>query len=165
MTLLSPTPPSKRTLSSNVPPSVRGRVVELGQAYWKSKCNGDRLPARADIDPLDIPSLLPQIILLDIDRDPWDFRYRLIGTNVVEHLAMDRTGSWMSEISHMAPPSTIFTSCVEVASSGKPLLYSDTPYVGPHQAHMHADDVILPLASDGATPDMLLVFVEYFSKN
>ncbi|MBS27376.1 MAG: hypothetical protein CL566_00370 [Alphaproteobacteria bacterium] len=44
------------------------------------------------MDPLDIPSLLPQVILLDGRRGPWDFRFRLIGTNVVYLLASDLTG-------------------------------------------------------------------------
>jgi len=163
MTFSSKTEPRKIGLSTNVPPTIRNRVIELGESYWASKCSDGRLPARSDIDPLDIPSLLPQVILLDVRNDSWDFRFRLIGTNVVHHLSHDLTGKWMSEIDHMAPPSRIFNSCVEVASSGKPLR-SDTPYVGPHQNYVRAEDIILPLASDGATPDMLLVFVEHFSK-
>tara|TARA_R110002110_G_scaffold260260_3_gene476000 strand:+ start:26239 stop:26733 length:495 start_codon:yes stop_codon:yes gene_type:complete len=164
MTLQSNPPPRKSTLSANVPQSIRNRVIELGEAYWNSKNQSDKIPARADIDPLDIPVLLPQVILLDVRRDPWDFRFRLIGTNVVHHLANDWTGTWMSEIEHMAPPSRIYNSCVDVAATGKPLR-SDTPYVGPHRNYVRAEDIILPLASDGATPDMLLVFIEHFPKD
>lgn len=156
--------PRKSTLYADVPQSIRSRVIELGEAYWTSKLQNDRLPGRADIDPLDIPALLPQVILLDVRRDPWDFRFRLIGTNVVHHLSDDWTGSWMSEIEHMAPPSRIFNSCVDVASSGEPSR-SETPYIGPHQDFVRAEDVILPLASDGVSPDMLLVFVEYSAKD
>lgn len=164
MTLQSTPPPRKSTLFANVPQSIQNRVIELGEAYWNSKNLNARLPGRADIDPLDIPSLLPQVILLDVQRDPWDFRFRLIGTNVVHHLANDLTGTWMTSIEHMAPPSRIFSSCIEVASTGKPSR-SDIPYVGPHHHFVRAEDVILPLASDGATPDMLLVFVEHFTKD
>jgi len=163
MSLRANTPPRKGTLVTDVPSSLRNRVINLGEAYWSSKIENDCIPARADIDPLDIPALLPQVVLLDVRREPWDFRFRLIGTNVVHHLATDWTGAWMTEIAHMAPPSRIFTSCVGVASSGKPLR-SDTPYVGPHQNYVRAEDIILPLASDGTTPDMLLVFVEHFAK-
>lgn len=164
MTLQSPTPLRKSTLSASVPQSIRNRVLGLGEAYWQSKVQGDRLPARADIDPLDIPALLPQVILLDVQPDPWDFRFRLIGTNVVHHLTTDLTGSWMSAIKQMAPQSRIFDSCLEVAKSGKPSR-SDTPYIGPHRNYVRAEDIILPLASDGSTPDMLLVFVEHFPKD
>lgn len=163
MTFTSRDLPTRSTVHTNVPASIRNRVIELGESYWLSKKKQETLPGRADIDPLDIPTLLPQVVLLDVRRDPWDFRFRLIGTNIVHHLANDWTGTWMSEIEHMAPPSRIFTSCVEVAETGEPLR-SETPYVGPHQNYVRAEDIILPLAADGTTPDMLLVFVEHFLK-
>jgi hypothetical protein len=164
MTLHSSAADSRQTtLFARVPPKIRGRVISLGEEYWRSHCVDDRLPARADIDPLVIPLLLPQIILLDVERDPWNFRFRLIGTNIVHHLSKDWTGTWMSEIGHMAPPSTIFSACVQVASSGEPLR-SDTPYTGPNQNYVCAEDIILPLAADGETPNMLLVFVEHHSR-
>ena len=154
---------SRSSLRSGVADRVRGRVLDVGLDYWKSKSREDRLPARRDIEPLDIPDLLPQVILLDVVRDAWNFRFRLIGTNVVYHLNRDWTGSWFSEIGHMAPPSRIFTNCVEVASSGEPLR-SQTPYVGPHANFVTADDLILPLADDGIQVDKLLVFVEHFQR-
>lgn len=51
-------------------------------AYWRSKCRGDRLPSRRDIDATEIPQMLSSIFLLDVDGA--DFRFRLIGEDVVE---------------------------------------------------------------------------------
>ncbi|MGB0572208.1 MAG: PAS domain-containing protein [Alphaproteobacteria bacterium] len=127
-----------------MPLSIRDGVIEFGKNYWASKSKEDRLPARSDIDPLDIPTLLPQIVLLEVRNDPWDFRFRLIGTNVVHHRFTDWTGIWMYEIEHMAFPSRIFNACVDVATSEKPLR-SDTPYVGPRQNCIRAEVIILPL--------------------
>ncbi len=154
---------SRSSLRSDVSARVRGRVLDLGLEYWQSKIRDGRLPSRQDIEPLDIPDLLPQIILLDVARDPWNFRFRLIGTNVVYHLERDWTGTWFSEIGHMAPPSRIFNNCVEVASSGN-AVRSQTPYVGPHSQYVRAEDIVLPLATDGENPDKLLVFVEHFPR-
>lgn len=155
--------PPRSSLRDSTDGSVRGEVVERGFSYWNSKAQGGSIPARRDIDPLDIPSLLPQVVLLDIARDPWNFRFRLIGTNVAYHLSQDWTGSWFREIGHMAPPSRIFNNCMEVATSGEPMR-SQTPYVGPHMNFISAEDIILPLADDGRTVNMLLVFVEHFSR-
>lgn len=156
--------PARSSLRAQVSDEVRGHVLELGQVYWASKLHDGRLPGRRDIDPLDIPSLLPHVILLDVERDPWNFRFRLIGTNVVYHLSEDWTGHRFSEIGHMASPSRIFNNCVEVASKGTPFR-SQTPYVGPHANFISAEDVILPLAADGVNVDKLLVFVEHFEKD
>ena len=155
---------ARSTLRAEVIGEIRGHVLDLGLAYWESKVIDGRIPSRSDIDPLDIPELLPQIILLDVSQTPWDFRFRLIGTNVVYHLTEDWTGSWFSKIGHMAAPSNIFTACVDVASSLQPLR-NQTPYVGPHANFISSDDVILPLSDDGKTVDKLLVFVEYFRKS
>lgn len=153
----------RSSLRLDVSGNIRGRVLDLGLSYWESKIVDGRIPARRDIEPLDIPELLPQIILLDVSRDPWNFRFRLIGTNVVYHLSEDWTGSWFSQIGHMAAPSRIFTACVNVASSGNPLR-NQIPYIGPHSNFISSEDLILPLSDDGATIDKLLVFVEYFPK-
>jgi hypothetical protein len=49
--------------------------------YWEQRLRGRIAPTRADIDPLDIPArLLPHILLIDVEHDPVDFRYRLAGT-------------------------------------------------------------------------------------
>ena len=139
-------------------------IVKDGYAYWRSKLKDGALPARADIDPAEIPRLLPNIILLDVQREPdWDFRYRLIGTRVVEHLFRDYTGMWFSEIDHQRPPSTLWSNCRQVAESAAPML-ANTEYIGPHQGFRRAEDVLLPLADDGRTVDTLLVFVAYLPR-
>ena len=51
--------------------------------YWQSLCK-QGLPNRRDIDPVDIPDLLANIMLLDVVDGGADFRYRLGGT-AVEH--------------------------------------------------------------------------------
>ena len=60
--------------------------------YWAAKRGSRRAPTRADIDPLDIPDLLPYLTLVDVLHDPLRFRYRLVGTAVVEALGRDATG-------------------------------------------------------------------------
>lgn len=80
--MLSP----RSSLREDVTRNVRGRVLDLGFDYWEAKIVDGRLPPSRDIEPLDIPCLLPQIILFYVVRDPWNFRFRLIGTNVVYHL-------------------------------------------------------------------------------
>jgi hypothetical protein len=84
------------------------RVVQDGYSYWRSKLIDGRLPRRSDINPIDIPRLMPHAVMLDVKREPeFDFRYRLIGTYVAEHLYTDHTGSWFSEIEHQKQTSQI----------------------------------------------------------
>jgi hypothetical protein len=58
--------------------------------YWLSKHVDDKVPSRADIDPvIDIPQLVKNLILLDAKNE---FTYRLIGSEAVERHGMDMTG-------------------------------------------------------------------------
>jgi hypothetical protein len=140
------------------------RVVQDGYSYWRSKFNEGRLPSRSDINPIDIPRLMPHAVMVDVKREPeYDFRYRLIGTYVAEHLFTDHTGSWFSEIDHQKAPSQIWQNCKHVVESGEAFLAA-TPYVGPHRDYRQVEDVILPLAADGIIIDTLLVFVCYTAR-
>ena len=143
--------------------SLRDPIIREGFDYWCSKGWPARIPSRADIDPMEIPKLLPNVILLDVQAAPEDFRYRLIGTGVVHHLAEDLTGKWMSSLPHQRPPSRIWESCQKVVETGCPFL-SSIPYVGPHAEYLYGEDIILPLAGENAQIDILLVFVAYIRK-
>ncbi|MFN3461547.1 MAG: PAS domain-containing protein [Oceanibaculum sp.] len=50
-------------------------------AYWCAKRKGRPMPARADIDPTEIPWALPQIFLVDYTPES-GFCYRLAGTDL-----------------------------------------------------------------------------------
>src|SRR3546814_13218922 len=58
------------------------RIRELF-AYWQDKRRGDLLPRRADIDPVEIPRLMPYVLIADIEHAPFRVRFRPAGTTVV----------------------------------------------------------------------------------
>jgi hypothetical protein len=58
------------------------RIASLDlYTYWLSKRGARVMPARTDIDPADIPQLLPYLTIAEKAGD--QFRYRLKGTGVV----------------------------------------------------------------------------------
>lgn len=157
------TPPTAQTPHEIAAESFTSDAVRQGYDYWRAKITGDRLPSRADIEPTEIPALLPHVVLLDVSDDPRDFRYRLIGTMVARHLSRDRTGTWMSEIDHQKAPSTIWENCSKAVDHRRPIV-SNIPYVGPLKDILEAEDVILPLVDAADRVNMLLVFVDYLTK-
>jgi hypothetical protein len=56
-----------------------------------------RMPQRADIDPIDIPKLLPNLWLVDWEPQSGRFRYRLVGTGVTKARNVDATGRHLDE--------------------------------------------------------------------
>lgn len=56
--------------------------LKVALDYWRRKRGVRLAPTRADIDPIDIAPLLPQVMLVDVSTDPLDFRFRLAGTGI-----------------------------------------------------------------------------------
>ncbi|HEX9789596.1 MAG TPA: PAS domain-containing protein, partial [Kiloniellales bacterium] len=82
--------------NENKPAISDKRLATLYQ-YWQSK-QGDRLmPARADIDPTEIPKLLPILLLIDVVATV-SYRYRLVGTEIVSSAGQDITGKLFDEV-------------------------------------------------------------------
>lgn len=109
-------------------------------------------------------TLLPNVVLLDVQQNPLDFYYRLVGTGVVHHLARDLTGSCMSQLEHQKPPSRIWESCEKVVETACPYLTS-IPYVGPHAHFLYGEDIVLPLGDQNNAVSKLLVFIAYIPKS
>ena len=131
-----------------------------GFDYWRSIAGSATLPLREAFEPAEIPGLLPHLILLEVTENPIDFRYRVIGGVVRQHLLGNYTGRLMSEIPHQAAPSTIYDNLAKVVRNQSPLL-SDTPYIGPQKDFMKSDELILPLMETDERISRLLVLLDF----
>jgi hypothetical protein len=59
--------------------------------HWLGKTNGRVMPARGDIDPVEIPKVLPHMAL--VHKPDGQYRFRLVGTNISEMIGRDLTGA------------------------------------------------------------------------
>jgi hypothetical protein len=139
-------------------------VNRASLTYWLSKRGSRSMPSRADLDPAEIVSILPYVCLLDVGRDPLDFRYRLIGTRMVQYMTRDHTGEWMSGIAHQRPPSRIWSSCEQVVGTKVPFT-SDIPYVGINHDFLSTEDIMMPLSEDDGEVNMIFVTADFLKRN
>ena len=124
--------------------------------YWAGKRDAKgKLPARADLDPAEIPALLPYVMLLDISHDPLDFKVRLAGTDICRRFGEEVTGKMLRQIDLDGETEHIFAQYAEAATSGQPRL-DVQEFQRNDGRYMHYYRVILPLAADGTHVDMLL---------
>ena len=131
------------------------------RAWWNAK-NGatDALPSRADFNPAEYRHLLPYIALVDILRNPLDWRYRLVGTRMVEVMGGERTGRRMREL--LSPPAVegaamLMTRLIETRA---PLAFTGTLYwLEKEYVGFHA--LVLPLSSNGEEIDMALMGLDF----
>lgn len=134
-------------------PKIRA-VVE----YWLSKHPESGLPGRQHIDPVDIPHLLPNVWLIDVVRDPLRFRFRLMGTLVVEYAGEDNTGKWFDERWPESDPAFLHS----VVETRQPTWARGRSNWRPEKDYFEIERVRLPLARDGETVDMILVLTVFF---
>ena len=59
--------------------------------------NSNTLPDHAFIDPLHLRFIIGSLLLFEVQPEPLRFRYRLVGTDVVDHLGLELTGLWLDE--------------------------------------------------------------------
>jgi hypothetical protein len=115
------------------------------------------LPGRQHLHPEDIKKLLPYVWLLDVEGEPGDYRYRLIGTGVVNWVGGDYTGKRMREVHpnfDTNPGQIDFLK--PVVERHEPHWYRGPPRVYHHKEVADLENLILPLATDGETVDMVL---------
>jgi hypothetical protein len=119
-----------------------------GLEYWRSLAS-QGLPNRHDIDPVDIPDLLPNIMLLDVLPGGSDFRYRLAGTAVEHNFGKSIKGLILSEIVQtfpsIKPILEVKRQCVATASP-----YACDAAVFTHfGTRKHVYCCAMPLSDDG----------------
>jgi len=67
-------------------------------AYWLEKRSERQFPAKSDIDPVEFPFALGYVTLVDVERDPRRYRFRLDGSILVELSGTDYTGRYLDEL-------------------------------------------------------------------
>lgn len=150
----APRSPFSQTIPEDCHPKVRA-IYE----YWRSvHPQSGGLPGRQHIDPVDIPTLLPNTWLIDVARNPYRFRFRLVGTQVVDYAGEDNTGKWFHEQMPNFHPEVL----IDVVETGKPSWSRGRSKMRPERDYYELERVRLPLASDGKTVDMILSLTVFF---
>jgi hypothetical protein len=132
--------------------------LEQAYHYWAEKAAGRGMPSRADIDPVDIPKLLPDVMLVERFANG-RYRYRLIGTENTRAHGMNATGRYLDEVlpgpDYRAHVLTLYDECVATRRT----LYSECLFFSParHQPERHTKVLFMPLSPDGMTVNMIFV--------
>jgi len=95
--------------------------IQRFRDYWNSKRAGlDAVPLRADFDPAHLRELLPNIVVMEVERNPQRFRYRLVGTRVVEFNSLDFTGLYLGTIGWQEERQLV-DACADAVAGKAPL--------------------------------------------
>lgn len=149
---------SKPAISLQLSELTSPRIHRL-HGYWQQHCKDGKLPRRGDIAPDQIRDLLPNIMIVDVERNPMRFRYRLVGTRVVEYNGVEFTGRYLGEIG-WPEEQDLIDSYAFVVSSRQPFfgLLAWGLVTG---ALGRCEFVRLPLSEDGEQVTQILAMEDY----
>lgn len=149
-------------MAENLPAGCDPRII-AGFDYWRSRHREDgALPGRKSIDPIEMRSFLPNICLYEVQQTPIRFRYRVIGTQIAARMDQDSTGRWLDEAHPRFVGSPAFDEFVGVARREKAFAYyRGIPLFHTVRDYRIMERILLPLAQDGVTVDMMLAVVVF----
>ncbi|MFC7049187.1 PAS domain-containing protein [Emcibacter nanhaiensis] len=140
--------------------------------YWDQICRNREMPTRRDLDPRQIVKLLPGICMYDVIREKKPgssdllFRARLVGTNIVNMVGKDFTGSIMEEapVSPFCGLTGSSRTLARVAREGKS--YFNSCFLDwPEEHYRHYSFLAMPLKLDETSDqvDIILLGVQFFN--
>jgi hypothetical protein len=128
------------------------RLQQL-HAYWQGLRKGAAWPSRKDIDPAGLRFILGHVFLLDVERAPPAFRYRLFGVNLARRAGYELTGKTVDEIPAADMRAFLRQQYEAMLAQPQPMLErGERSLLGTRRFEL----LLLPLAEDGKTLDMIL---------
>ena len=146
-------------------PSLRSKRCAALVNYWNA-LRGDRaFPSRDAIDPSAIKPLLPHIMLIGIEYNPFRVFYRLVGTEVVRFAKFDFTGCYADALKFQDDEgedwSTYYRAVVEARRPGVGVVH----WTVSGDLQRWIEFVICPLSSDGQVIDRCIAAEDYQNLN
>jgi len=138
---------------------IRSGSVRIGFRHWRDVLRGRRMPARGDIDPVAIGRGLLRVSLLDVTRDPLDFRVRLVGEFVRAQMGAQRGQRIVDTVGVEQGRDRILKRFGLCVGQALPIrgLYRYVPLTPPERL-IWVEAVSCPLSDDGMTVHHIVNF-------
>lgn len=144
---------------------ISGLVSELDPrlarfyAYWRGARHGKEMPARSDIDPLDIPSgLLPNLFLVEVVDGGRRFKFRLVGSESTLAAGRSLTGLHVDEVNPNRAYGEYVSNLYRRAISRRRPVISVSNFGLPSQEHRVTQRIMCPLSPDGEHVTMIVCY-------
>ncbi|MDY0883348.1 PAS domain-containing protein [Dongia soli] len=127
--------------------------------YWDAKRGARLMPARRDIDPIEMKPWLSAIQLIDIFHNPRRMIYRLVGQVDVEFRGFNPTGRTVEECAVGASLQEALAN-YDIVITQRSFVYDHADYVSASGFLRGQESILLPLSDDGETVNMVLTYAE-----
>lgn len=126
-------------------------------AYWDSKRAGRDMPARRDLDPIEMKAWLPGIQLIDVHENPRRLVYRLVGEVEVAMRGFNHLGREVGD-AYFAVSREEALCNYNLVIDRKTMVYDWARYRAAGGFHVSQETIFLPLSEDGVMVNMVITF-------
>jgi len=130
--------------------------------YWQSKLRGRMMPARRDIDPIEMKPWLGNLMLIEFPPDPMQYRVRLDGVNIQQFYGNSREGKGVEAMTSEDERRIILPQYIVVLERKQPAYY-ETAFITSEGIPTSQRKLLLPLSDDGEQVNMILAGL-YFDR-
>jgi hypothetical protein len=105
------------------------------------------------------PAVMPHVWMLDVERDPWRFRFRMISRSIRQSGAdagIVQVGRYLSDLEGKRDWHPLYLAMVRVCENGGPDYRRGIPNITPQPGVVLLERLSLPLAHDGRNVDVIL---------
>jgi CheY-like chemotaxis protein len=141
---------------------IAGTPLADALAYWQGKCAGRMMPQRRDIDPSELRSLLPHIQLIEpiAAEGRLRFRYRLVGTAIVEAYGGELTGRYVDELISGERARFVHDYYGKVCEGRRPV-FVRSRYLTRKSVDLTANRLLMPLSADGERVSLIFAALTF----
>jgi hypothetical protein len=139
-------------------PVVNNPQLRLLAELWASKRREDALPRRSDFTDEDLRPWFGNLLMVDVMDGPHRFRFRLMGTSLVE-ASREYSGKFFDEADISGYEPDVLEDYAEAVRIRGPVckIRRFDPKPGSFMDHWRVyERLLLPLASDGKVIDRIL---------
>jgi hypothetical protein len=146
--------PERMTLEGIRDPKLRRLLI-----YWQERCRGRFAPARQEIDPVDLGWILADLAVVDVTYDPLRFRFRLVGSSLEARRPLRWQGTYVDELPALGLRQLLTQSYSRVVERRAPMHGFRDAVID--ERTLKSEYLVMPLSTEGAVIDALLVAVKF----
>jgi hypothetical protein len=138
-------------------------LLRAAYLYWTGKRAGRRMPCRRDIDPTEIPTLLPHIMIVEMQEEGTRYRFRLAGSAITAAFGRPITGGYVHDLAQGRYRSFIEGLYRDIYLNRRCIL-SESPYDNVRGSAATAKRLMMPLSDDDCTVNQVLAIQTFEHK-
>jgi hypothetical protein len=145
---------------------LASRLNAAVYAHWVAACGGRDIPARSDIKPESITRELPYLYIAEVMRDEagmW-FRFRLMGTKLVENLKQEGTGKMLLDLQVGGWEVEWRKNLVYATQIKLPVVDESTIHTE-SGLRLDIEHLALPLSTDGINVDRVFGAIDFYNSS